>query len=57
MSRIVQIRDCLQEKGVTMGVFDTCLPTFRTTTNFELPPSFRSRSTIDYSLHIGYSEI
>ena len=33
-----------------MGVSDTCLPTFHTTTKFELPPSFRLQSiTIDIS--------
>ena len=44
-------------KGVWMQVSDTCLSTFRTTTHFQLPPSFRSRSTIDYNLYLEHSEI
>jgi len=61
-ANFLNIRNCSNSwlsarKRTSMGVSDTCLPTFHTTTHFELPLSFRSRSTIDYNLHPGHSEI
>jgi len=61
-AKFVNVTNCSNSwlsarKSVRMGVFDTCLLTFHTTTHFELPPSFRSRSTIDYNRYLGHSEI